>query len=822
MNKLDQEKLVILTLLGDVCENNVSILANINYADGESLSQQGSLAVFDDLEQEYNNWQSAYHNLARSLAEDYDIEVSNQSIDDILNDQEIEQKRQEYKTQETYWLNQLEKRLQSSEFQPIYTKLNNKIGDDDQVRVVIRTNDIKIKKLPWDKWSWLTYHQRKGRVFFSPISAKKQSISRTNQIKILIILGDTNNQEDNLKEIKIFEEYFPHGKILKPLINPSSQEVYDSLQNQNFDILYFGGHSQTDNDIGRIYISEDDYLEISDLKRPLKKAVKNGLKLAIFNSCQGLGLASEVEKNDLQIPNLIVMRDIIHNQVAVAFLEDILKEFVSNKNALHISFNKARQNLEKFEIPSANQYPASSLMPILMQISENPVLLEDWLIKPITYPSYKNFSIGKILSISIIATVVTMIVRAFGALQWLELWTYDFMLPHRNSHLNRDSRILIVTIDEDDLKYQGTVSGNRSLKDNYFAQLLNKLEVIKPKTIGSDIYHNYNFDPNLLTRFQNDKRIFFICKTIAKDTSQSEKVAPPSEIDSGRWGFNDIIPDDDQVIRRHLLTLPPVEYRQETEDPCATSISFSFLLAIDYLGYLEDTPKIVVKEDLNPNINSNQDEVRGWFIDQGYLPNLQKRNAGYQNFDDGATQILFDYYYYDLSLEKGFHQISLSEVLKNGIPQSFIEIFKNNPPIVLIGNINANYKDIHKTPYNQEIDGVFVHAHILSYILRVALKETLPLTWWSWWQDGLWIWGWSFTIIALGSLFIKLFKWRNIWVWVFIGVMAVVVIPVICVFIFVRYSIWVPLVPTSLSLLTTQVILSKYSSLQSILIKEKS
>ncbi len=74
--------------------------------------------------------------------------------------------------------------------------------------------------------------------------------------------------------------------------------------------------------MGKIEINQNsppDALTIADLKYGLKKAIRHGLQLAIFNSCDGLGLAYQLE--DLHIPYIIVMREPVEDKVAREFLK---------------------------------------------------------------------------------------------------------------------------------------------------------------------------------------------------------------------------------------------------------------------------------------------------------------------------------------------------------------------------------------------------------------------------------------------------------------------------------------------------------------------
>ena len=83
---------------------------------------------------------------------------------------------------------------------------------------------------------------------------------------------------------------------------------------KGWDILFFSGHSQTESAPGRIFINRSDSLTMQDLREGLKTAVRRGLQLAFFNSCDGLGIAAELES--LHIPQIIVMREPVPDKVA--------------------------------------------------------------------------------------------------------------------------------------------------------------------------------------------------------------------------------------------------------------------------------------------------------------------------------------------------------------------------------------------------------------------------------------------------------------------------------------------------------------------------
>ncbi|NJR76631.1 MAG: CHAT domain-containing protein, partial [Scytonema sp. CRU_2_7] len=149
------------------------------------------------------------------------------------------------------------------------------------------------------------------------------------------------------------------------LVNPSRQEFNTHLwQNPGWDILFFAGHSHTEGATGRISINENqknNSLTIEQLEEALKAAIDNGLQLAIFNSCDGLGLASALEK--LNIPTVIVMREPVPNLVAQEFFKHFLKAFAVERQSLYLAAQQARRKLQGLE----DDFPGASWLPVICQ-----------------------------------------------------------------------------------------------------------------------------------------------------------------------------------------------------------------------------------------------------------------------------------------------------------------------------------------------------------------------------------------------------------------------------------------------------------------------
>ncbi|MBS9769839.1 hypothetical protein [Trichodesmium erythraeum] len=73
----------------------------------------------------------------------------------------------------------------------------------------------------------------------------------------------------------------------------------------------FSDHSKIEGNTGLLTLKRDKNnqeinLNIEEILATLTKAINNGLKLAIFNSCDGLGLAKFIQNLTLLHPSVIV------------------------------------------------------------------------------------------------------------------------------------------------------------------------------------------------------------------------------------------------------------------------------------------------------------------------------------------------------------------------------------------------------------------------------------------------------------------------------------------------------------------------------------
>ena len=181
--------------------------------------------------------------------------------------------------------------------------------------------------------------------------------SNSNQIRILAILG--NSEGINVQKDRNLLEKLP-GAATTFLVEPQRQELNDQLWEQSWDLLFFAGHSQREGEKGRIYLNQTDSFTIDELSEALKKAVEGGLQLAIFNSCDGLGLARELEQ--LHIPQIIVMGEPVPDRVAQEFLKYFLTGLARGQS-LYQAVREGRKRLQGLE----DKYPCASWLPVICQ-----------------------------------------------------------------------------------------------------------------------------------------------------------------------------------------------------------------------------------------------------------------------------------------------------------------------------------------------------------------------------------------------------------------------------------------------------------------------
>ena len=765
-------KLVVLKLDGDL-ELGVRVTLEIG-EDGKrpSIETSGHLPPNIEIAKAINEWRSTYCSLGSARLE----------AKKIIYDGSITQRRDDCQNKACELRSHLNHWLESESFWRIREKWLKHLMPNEEVRVLIRTASMQLEKLPWHLWDLVDRDYTKAEVALSVPESEQvialQTSTYRHKIKILAILGDKAGIDVD-KDCELLKK-LPNAATTF-LTQPQRDQINDQLWNQPWNILFFAGHSRSEGKTGRIYINDLDSLTIADLKYALRNALTNGLQLAIFNSCDGLGLARELQ--DLHIPQIIVMREPVPDLVAQAFLKHFLAAFSSGAS-LYIAVRTAREKLQGLE----DKFPGATWLPI---ICENPAAI------PMTWPKpgikFNSLLIRGLL-MSVMLTISVLGVRQMGGLQTWELQAYDQLMRSRPQE-KQDSRLLIVTVTEEDFQLPEQKERRGSLSDLALDRLLEKLAQLEPKAIGLDIYHDQSSQPNqasLATRLKIDHKLFAICK-VKELTKDRPGISPPLGVPLERQGFSDIVPDSDHVLRRHLLAMQPAD----VTSPCTARYALNAQLAFHYLEAKGISAKY-----------TDGDLQLGKVV----FKRLQPHMGGYQQADTGGYQILLNYRSFQNSPGEIAPKVTLTDVLRGKVNAEQVK-----DRIVLIGTTAQSFRDYSPTPYmtgqafSEEIPGVILQAQMVSQLVSAVMDgrpliSVLPV-----WGEVLWVWSWSVIGGAFGIAGSVAIAWgygSRLYL-VLAGGGVVGVLYVFCLILFYQ-GIWVPLVPSALVLVATGSIVTIY------------
>ncbi|WP_017741781.1 CHASE2 domain-containing protein [Scytonema hofmannii] len=767
-------KLVVINLekgnLNDGCSPVTAQLWENNSS--RPIKFTGALPPAPEISELYKRFQLIYQALHQRLVSRSGLEIEATGLTNV-SEVDFSEVQEQLDEAINSWLN-------SDLFRPIDQQLRERLALDEEFQIVIEASDRLLRRLPWHLWSFVERYQSCEVAVSTPKYERVQLLpkQKKNKVNILAILG--NSEGIDVQQDRKTLEQLPHASTVF-LVEPSRQELDKWLwKEQGWDILFFAGHSHSQDDKGEIHINQTSSLTIAELKNALKYAISRGLKMAIFNSCDGLGLAQQLTA--LQIPQIIVMREEVPDLVAQEFVKHFLGAF-SGGQSFYLAVRYARLRLQGLE----DEFPGASWLPVICQNpAEDPLTWLELRGKTHTVLSRKLTVRALQTAFMVSVTIAGLIagVRSLGFMQQWEMSAFDSMMRMRPEE-GLDERLLVVTVTEEDIQAQKQRQKS-SLSDSTLQKLLQKLELHKPRAIGLDIYRDFRVDsqyPDLANRLRKNSSFIAICQ-VSGSKQQAVGISPPPEIPTTRTGFSDVVFDSDLVVRRHLLSMTP-----DSESPCKSHYSFNFQLARQYLA----------KQGIKFRL-TNEDYLQ---IGKVVFRPLDAPTGGYQQFHTGGHQILLNY----RSSRQIARQVSVAQVLSDRLKPDWIK-----DKIVLIGVDSQSAKDYFLTPYSmattpyQEIPGVLLHAHMVSQILSAVL-DNRPLLWvLPAWGEVLWICGWS-----LLTGIVTAYSWSQLKLAIFITAELLTLYS--CCFIILLYGCWMPFLPSALGVLATVLGVNIYESL---------
>jgi WD40 repeat protein len=349
---------VILTLgQGSLNTGFPHVTLEIRKPEGDTVKISGGLPDAPQILELYRRWKLLYSGSYERLGWSFRMEIDEADITNF-SEKEFEETGFKLKKEINIWLNcQL--------FEPIEKTLRTQLNYDDKIGVIIETNQEQIQRLPWELWEIFEDYPHAIHAFspssYYPRKRKRNKIPRT-KVKVLGILGQSQGL-DLTKDILSLQQI--SDAIPEFLTQPKSEDLNDELWKLGWDILFFAGHSKTEKQ-GIICLNDQEVLTVKQIKYAVSKAITRGLQLAIFNSCDGLGLARDL--TDLQLPVVIVMREPVPDEVAQVFLRHFLAAYAQGKSVL-MAVLEARQRLEKLE----SKYPYATGLPTIFLNPSVPV-----------------------------------------------------------------------------------------------------------------------------------------------------------------------------------------------------------------------------------------------------------------------------------------------------------------------------------------------------------------------------------------------------------------------------------------------------------------
>lgn len=285
-----------------------------------------------------------------------------------------------------------------------------------------------------------------------------------------------------------------------------------------------------------------------------------------------------------------------------------------------------------------------------------------------------------------------------GVFEAADLSILDSFFALRGSSKEMETRILLVTIDDEDIELmrEGLMS------DEMLAKVIIQLNRHEPAGIGIARYRKV---PGALETeslgnvFETIPNLVSLEQFVGEGSAENSTLASSSRIAAA-----DLVVDDDGVVRRGLLSViePDGEVRQ----------GFAATLALAYLEDWDIRP--VPLDDLGLSLQ----------LGQSRIARFKKHDGGYVNAAADGYQVLMNY----RRDHRQFESVSVTTVLAGELIEAQVR-----DRIVLVGSTAMSGTDFLYTPLSdgRQIPSVYVHAQLLSQLLRVALDgqpflKTLP------------------------------------------------------------------------------------------------
>ena len=615
-----------------------------------------------------------------------------------------------------------------------------------QTNVFITCNSVELERLPWEAWNIGNEFAVTSdiRIVRKPINITKPNTIpiRHRKARILAILGDDTglgfaDEKKALESLKKVVDVKFIGWEPGKDINQLKQEIVDELANNiGWDILFFAGHSnETNLTGGEIVIAPNTALYLNEIQTPLTIAKENGLQVAIFNSCSGLSIANKLI--DLGFSQVAIMREPIHNQVAIEFFIQFSQALAEYKD-VHQSLLEASEYLQQknyiypssYLIPSLFRHPAADLFRI--EPSGFRHQIKQW------FPNrHEIVTIGTLAILSCLPIVQDTI----------RDWRIGVQSVYRHAtrqipSANSTPPILLIHVDEKSLNDAETSAYKFNPIDrSYLAKIIDKLTDVNAQVVGIDyLLDRVTDDDKILTKSIQDSRqknnTLFVFGSILNSQNQEQ-------------GIRDSIASSNQVLQGYVDKIPGHLSILDANSECSNICPFTYILALTHSFAKEQSNLSLqisengdLRQKLANTINSNSD-----ISTQTQYLNKLRLNQLTTNSEYLGQTWLYPIIDFSIPPNKVYQLISASDFLKQ--KSDSLNLHKKQQ-VVLIGaggygdaGLARNEPDNFPIPkgvaywrlqnttknYIPTITGVEINAYMIHHLLKQHLVKPIPNLW---------------------------------------------------------------------------------------------
>ncbi|NEQ64388.1 MAG: CHASE2 domain-containing protein [Symploca sp. SIO2D2] len=649
--------------LGKICRFTLSV-------QGKRISSQ-ELDYPLSLKRSYQEWQQAYLNCYCKFHHSRGKVITSGSFSTPTPDRE-----KVLRDAEAQLLSDFHRWLRSEQLHAIRDEISHAAfyptnSEGQWVEVFLTCKNPELERLPWEAWEINTKLSAPGtksiriahvprNLHYAPVAPLRR------KARVLAILGDEKglNFKEEKRALRNFSQIaevefcgWQQGKDNSRLKEKIAEKISDR---RGWDILFFAGHSnETALTGGELGIAPGVSLSMKELEPSLHEARSHGLQFAIFNSCDGISIAESLI--NLGLPQVVVMREPIHNDVAQEFLVQFLQSLTQYKD-VHEAVLDACAFLKEEKLLT---YPSAYLVPSLFRHPE----AELFRLEPFgLWHSVKNWLPTKREAIWLSAL---LLLSLFPPLQDLLLEPRLLLqAAYRQvvvGEKEADSPILLVQIDNKSLQEDNVELVNEKYLDySYLAKILAELTKRKAQVVGVD----YILD--------QDKE--------QPEKSQKLKETVDVAVKQGTWLVWGAYEEDTVRVSANIASLQQTMvgdissydwYMELPKQNCTKTCPFAYLLALSGTLFNSDTANL-------PQPEESQTDFRTSVVN--FNPGNNQQVSFLQKLRLSANFLFWFPPIIDYSLppEQVYTTISACELLGSCESEATEELTNSLPPIVMI------------------------------------------------------------------------------------------------------------------------------------------